>query len=228
MHTARLRTPERRTLEVDLRFSVLRSSDDRSLLVDIEAWRDVSVAEVAEPLADAVYDISSAPFGLLKRLTGPAFVDALPGGSIGKFCYEVLHERPTPCPECPAAAFSGDARSSSVVRCRSVSSDSPCVVMGRRVDSSTMRLALWTVDRELMKKLIDAHVDVAAERFELTEREREVLRFALIGTALPDIASDLQISQSTAKFHMANVLAKLGASLARRSAALLVMKHKEA
>ena len=45
----------------------------------------------------------------------------------------------------------------------------------------------------------------------LSEREKEVLDFVLLGRAHQDIATALGISERTSKFHQANLLKKLGA-----------------
>jgi len=47
---------------------------------------------------------------------------------------------------------------------------------------------------------------------ELTEREREVLRFLAAGLPNKTIATRLQISEHTVKFHVGAILAKLGAT----------------
>jgi NarL family two-component system response regulator LiaR len=46
----------------------------------------------------------------------------------------------------------------------------------------------------------------------LTERELEVLRLMVHGLTNPDIATKLFVSRSTVKFHVSNILMKLGAS----------------
>jgi DNA-binding NarL/FixJ family response regulator len=46
---------------------------------------------------------------------------------------------------------------------------------------------------------------------ELTAREREVLQLVALGLANKTIARDLAISEHTVKFHVAAILAKLGA-----------------
>jgi DNA-binding NarL/FixJ family response regulator len=58
----------------------------------------------------------------------------------------------------------------------------------------------------------------------LTPREREVLRLLASGLGNKEIGVKLQISEHTAKFHVASILGKLGAST-RAEAVSLGMRH---
>ncbi len=58
---------------------------------------------------------------------------------------------------------------------------------------------------------------------ELTEREREVLELVVAGHSNETIGTDLEISARTAKFHVANVVQKLGCSN-RVTAAVLAVR----
>lgn len=60
---------------------------------------------------------------------------------------------------------------------------------------------------------------------ELTEREREVLALMSKGLNNAQIAGQLVISASTTKFHVSNILTKLGVSTRTEAVALAVRKH---
>jgi len=59
---------------------------------------------------------------------------------------------------------------------------------------------------------------------DLTPREREVLALMAEGLNNPEIADRLVMSRSTVKFHVSNVLSKLGAT-SRTEAVSLALKH---
>jgi NarL family two-component system response regulator LiaR len=59
---------------------------------------------------------------------------------------------------------------------------------------------------------------------DMTEREREILALMVEGKSNNEIAKCIFISQSTVKFHVSNILSKLGVS-SRTEAVALAMKH---
>ena len=58
----------------------------------------------------------------------------------------------------------------------------------------------------------------------MTERELEVLALMVEGLSNPGIAERLVVSRSTVKFHVSNVLSKLGVA-SRTEAVSLALKH---
>ena len=60
---------------------------------------------------------------------------------------------------------------------------------------------------------------------DLTEREREILALMVEGKSNSDIAEALVVSQSTVKFHVSNILTKLGVAT-RTEAVAYALKHR--
>jgi NarL family two-component system response regulator LiaR len=61
--------------------------------------------------------------------------------------------------------------------------------------------------------------------FDLSSREREILALMVRGLNNPDIAAQLVIGRATVKFHVSNILTKLGAS-SRTEAVALALQHR--
>jgi two-component system, NarL family, response regulator LiaR len=81
-----------------------------------------------------------------------------------------------------------------------------------------------TLAPEATQALIKAHTRPQQIGYDLTEREQEILRLMVSGLSNPEIAAHLTVSQSTVKFHVSNVLSKLGAG-SRTEAASLAIRH---
>jgi DNA-binding NarL/FixJ family response regulator len=63
---------------------------------------------------------------------------------------------------------------------------------------------------EVFPPAIQAKLDARRARPELNEREKTVLKLIVHGRSNKEIASDLGIAEVTVKFHVGNLLAKLG------------------
>lgn len=82
-----------------------------------------------------------------------------------------------------------------------------------------------TLSAEATRAMIRASTGPQTPRVDLTEREREVLALMARGLNNSQIARQLVISASTTKFHVSNILAKLGASTRTEAVALAVRNH---
>jgi NarL family two-component system response regulator LiaR len=63
-----------------------------------------------------------------------------------------------------------------------------------------------------------------AINYDLTQREKEILALMVEGLPNIEIGNRLVVSQSTVKFHVSNVLSKLGVN-SRTEAVSLALKH---
>jgi NarL family two-component system response regulator LiaR len=81
-----------------------------------------------------------------------------------------------------------------------------------------------TLAPEAAKALAETAAQPADPGHDLTDREREVLALIVVGKSNVEIADELSVSLSTARFHVSTILSKLGATN-RAEAAALAVKH---
>jgi NarL family two-component system response regulator LiaR len=81
-----------------------------------------------------------------------------------------------------------------------------------------------TLSPEAAQALVRAN-DESLETNSLTEREREVLKLMVDGMDNSEIAAKLVVSLSTVKYHISNILLKLGVE--NRVAAVTTALHKK-
>lgn len=82
-----------------------------------------------------------------------------------------------------------------------------------------------TLSAEATRILINKTLQPADPGDDLTEREREVLKYLVDGYSNPEIAEKLSVSRSTVKTHVSHILEKLGVS-SRLEAVSLAIRHK--
>ncbi len=82
-----------------------------------------------------------------------------------------------------------------------------------------------TLSTEATRALMNGPGGLQGNGLDLTEREREVLVLMAKGLNNSQIARQLQISPSTTKFHVSNILTKLGACTRTEAVGLAVRNH---
>jgi two-component system, NarL family, response regulator LiaR len=82
-----------------------------------------------------------------------------------------------------------------------------------------------TLAADAQRALIQATTNPKPPGSDLTEREREVLALMVRGMSNDEIAADLTVRPSTAKFHVGNVLSKLGVDTRTEAVALALKNH---
>jgi NarL family two-component system response regulator LiaR len=82
-----------------------------------------------------------------------------------------------------------------------------------------------TLAAEAQRALIQAATSPKPPGSDLTEREREVLALLVKGMSNDEIAEHLIIRPSTAKFHVSNVLSKLGVATRTEAVAMALHNH---
>jgi two-component system, NarL family, response regulator LiaR len=82
-----------------------------------------------------------------------------------------------------------------------------------------------TLAPEAAQVLIKAATEDPGKQEGLTKKELEVLKLMVDGSSNPEIAKKLFISRSTVKFHVSNILMKLGAG-SRTEAVALALQHR--
>jgi NarL family two-component system response regulator LiaR len=78
---------------------------------------------------------------------------------------------------------------------------------------------------EAAQVLIQEMKKPSTQAYDLTDREKEILALMVEGLTNAAIADKLVVSRSTAKFHVSNILSKLGVS-SRTEAVALALKHQ--
>jgi two-component system, NarL family, response regulator LiaR len=79
-----------------------------------------------------------------------------------------------------------------------------------------------TLSAEIRAALLQGGAGTPLTRRELTERQRDILALMVAGLSNTDIAERLQLSRYTIRNHVAEILAKLGASTRTEAVALAV------
>jgi len=81
-----------------------------------------------------------------------------------------------------------------------------------------------TLAPEATQALVQATMQGQALDYDLTPREQEVLSWMAKGLSNPEIADELTVSTVTVKFHVSNILSKLGATSRTEAVAVAIQR----
>lgn len=195
-------------------FSLVGRGPSQGMLITVPRWRPAESSKPVNTTGDLEYEVASDPerFGEL----GQVQAGSEPGvGSLaGTRCYAAFHGLQHPCADCPLRdpmdapwpriAVRPITRGDTTAGAFEIRSAS-------QLDTGLVRIRKRTVDSVTIDAIQTAKIQHLSDRAQLSEREREVLRYLLLGRSLDVIASLVGIAVRTVKYHQANVLQKLGA-----------------
>ncbi len=201
-----LRTADGRLVQVLVDLAPVGRGKRKGLIVTVMTATPVRGEGLPE---DLDYEISTdlSDFGRLQRVL-PSSGQAL--HLVGRLCYEVLMNAKTPCNDCPALRPSNGWPRVTVRSARDGRGTYE-VVTAMPHGRSLLRVKVRQFTNEMLAAVFDARVVGLADQADLTERERSMLKYLVMGRHISDIATIMGISLRTVKFHQANILRKLGA-----------------
>jgi PAS domain S-box-containing protein len=201
-----VRTIDGRQLRVLLDLSPVGGGKRKGLVITVTSSTPVDGEALPE---DLDYEICSdlSDFGRLQHVVAEG--KRVPYLA-GRPCWEALRSARTVCSDCPALRPTGDWPRV-VVRRASDASAGYEIVAATPHGRFAVRLKVRRFTAAMLAAVFDARIAELAEQADLTERERGVFRYLIMGRHLSDIATILEISSRTVKFHQGNILRKLGA-----------------
>ena len=122
-------------------------------------------------------------------------------------CWQFLQDRNTPCSRCPLFGDAPGGRGWTILD----SSDGSYQLLQATPPSSTADVRLLRLSSALLGLLCRDKLQRIAQDARLSQQELRVLEGMAEGFQTKEIASQLQISTRTVKFHGMNLLRKLGA-----------------
>lgn len=209
----RIRTPrgKRLLLRADAR-PLQGKRASHGVIVRVRAVNQLPAVDSLSPCPEYAFTIATSGenFGRVESVQ-PG--QALPNASGGQEtrCHAALYGRKDPCPECPAKDKPGPDNWNLRVFPHPKEPDVLVIAAARVVGDGEVAVSETLTTTELLGKLIDARVAQVARRAGLSSREQEVLAHLALGRSYADIAMILEIAERTVRFHVGNVLNKLGA-----------------
>lgn len=185
---------------------------EQGLLLTLSSARPAEDPVDMQVAGEVDYEIAASvsDFGRLLGITYPSCATRFDYKPVAR-CYAVIGGRSTPCPSCPVLRPESEGWPRTAARRIGGTSDAAYEVVTAEAGQERVRMRLRRIPESSVGAIYETKVRDLADAARLSTRERAVLKYLLMGRAIGDIASFLDISPRTVKFHQANVLEKLGA-----------------
>ena len=207
--TVTIRAPSGARRSVDVEFTVIGNGPAAAVVGLLVGVRDLDVPPSLWREGDYEYRVTQIPFGHVRRALHVQTGESL-SGIEGRRCYQVFHGRAAPCEDCPAAK-PGELPKT-VARTNGGAPPQLEILTARpSEDEGAIDVSVRRMPVDLLGALVAARTRELADAANLTRRERDVLRYLVMGRSVDDIATILGITSRTVKFHQANIVRKSGA-----------------
>jgi DNA-binding CsgD family transcriptional regulator len=157
------------------------------------------------------YCISTAPSDWGRLISLRSFRDDQAHAElVGRRCFQVIANRKSPCPGCPAQRRppgSGELTAALPDH----RGDGTALVTAFRSSDNQQRLLHKQITEQMFAQLLEARLLAITSTGGLSDREREVFLLLVKGRSPSEIALMLGVETSTAKYHVSKILRKLGA-----------------
>jgi PAS domain S-box-containing protein len=211
-HNSEVLTRDGHRLLLHLEGTPVHRGRARGLLLTVRRAIAIDSARAPIDSGELDYEVTShvLDFGSLRRVVRAGKLISLEGDG-PHHCFRLLHQRDSPCEDCPVLRDSRGSWPKTTVREISARSNGFEVVTAEPIDTTAMRLSVRFIPNRVLNMISEANVKAIADKAKLSERERDILGYLIMGRSLDDIALVVGLSRSTVKFHQANILSKLGA-----------------
>lgn len=197
-------------LGLHLELTPLGRADEQSVLATATPISTFSTAQVVTALGEVDYDLAHDQRFTLTRLVVDGRVIHF-GPPSEQRCFEILHGREAPCPDCPLLAAGPWPKLVTRRRAATEVRAAHYEVTTAYQTLAGPRFRMRMVPDQMVEAIQTARVEQLVTRANLSAREREILSYLLLGRSLEDIAMLSGLSVRTVKYHQAHVLEKLGA-----------------
>jgi PAS domain S-box-containing protein len=208
-YEAEIRTRDQREMLLLLDLSLVGRGATQGLLVTVQSHRPAgAAANIQRGDLDYIITSTSNDFGRIQQvlMIGRTLSERAP---TQRYCFELFAERETPCEDCPVLRPPNETWPRTTIRRRT--QDSFELINASAVSPTSAYMSVRVLSAQALSSLQEARVSILAADARLSEREIMVFKYLLLGRTLDEIATILELSRRTVKFHQANILAKLGA-----------------